>query len=63
RFATTHLRIPDAWDLRWWVDRGRFVVRGDGYGIGWIECGLRPEPVLGSSDAEVGHLAFDDAGV
>jgi hypothetical protein len=39
------------------------VVRGDGYCLGEVEGGLGPEPVLCAFDAEVGHLAFDDAGV
>ncbi|MFD5513842.1 hypothetical protein ACFWIB_39875, partial [Streptomyces sp. NPDC127051] len=29
---TSDLRVRGVWGLRWWVDRGCFVVRGDGHG-------------------------------
>jgi hypothetical protein len=38
-------------------------VRGDGHGVGGVAGGLGPVAVLVAFDAEVGHLAFDDAGV
>lgn len=39
------------------------MVRRDGDCFNWVSGGLWPEFVVGPLDAEVGHLAFDDAGV
>lgn len=60
---TSDLMVRGAWRLAWWVSRGGFVVRCDGDCVGGVAGGLGPVPVGAAFDAEVGHLAFDDAGV